>query len=264
VYSLNIRNDYTLADAFTALGVRLYGPEWTGYEIRGVRYDDPSAAVEERASIQHQLENISSQIADKQRELKDVIGKENIFRLNDEIAVLKKLQGDQFSQVHEIGQVGTSQIEDHSNWERFEYAEGVLLRALRNNDLAVYCPFVFYVKSDFWGEFPEGFNYDLERSLIFWPPNTCSQSMSAARIEQVQFDNWLTKVLPVSDRAVQQSSSFDQCCVYLRNEASKATGLVTLAYAGRGLLMITTFLIIFILIRTVLEIYRGRVFVPDK
>ena len=52
--------------------------------------------------------------------------------------------------------------------------------------------------------------------------------------------------------------------MYLRNEASKATGLVTLAYAGRGLLMITTFLIIFILIRTVLEIYRGRVFVPDK
>jgi tellurite resistance protein len=45
---------------------------------------------------------------------------------------------------------------------------------------------------------------------------------------------------------------------------SKATGLVTLAYAGRGLLIITTFLIIFILIRTLLEIYRGRVFGPNQ
>jgi tellurite resistance protein len=45
---------------------------------------------------------------------------------------------------------------------------------------------------------------------------------------------------------------------------AKAAAVVTLSYAGRGLLIIATVVVAYILIRTIGEIIQGRVFVPDR
>jgi len=47
-YTTEMRNDYILADAFHALGVRLYGSQWSGYEVQGRKYDDPRPVPRQR------------------------------------------------------------------------------------------------------------------------------------------------------------------------------------------------------------------------
>ena len=139
MYSSQIRNDYTLADAFNALGVRLYGPQWTGYEVWRDRVENPTPTLEARAPLEDEVEQVTTQLSTKYREQKEVEGRKEIHRVNNEIDNLRRRQSDLFHQLHEIGNVHGSVVKDHESWKRFERAEGIFLKALCNEELTVIC-----------------------------------------------------------------------------------------------------------------------------
>lgn len=224
MYTSEIRNDYTLSDAFHALGLRLYGPEWTGREIIGRRVEDPGPILEARAPLEAQLAEVNQRIQAKKKEHREAVGKQAIFQAFSEIKELENEQGELFRQLNEIGEVRDSQREDHGNWERFEWAEGVLLRALADGELEVYCPMGLTVPQRLWAEFPAGFGYDLERSLIFWPPDQSAVRMEAGRIKQGQFETWLDLVPPEVAHEVEKLSPEQQARIWFKEQVQQWDG----------------------------------------
>ncbi len=227
MYSSDIRNDYTLSDAFHALGVRLYGPQWTGYEVLRHRVEDPTPTLEARASLDTQLEKIATQLSDKSQEQTEVIGKSEISRVNSELKNLKTNQSELFHQLNMIGDVHNSVIEDNGRWQRFEYVEGILLQALCNGELNVYGPSTFTVKPQLWAEMPEGFGYDLELSLIYWPSSECARIIDTGRIKQNQFEGWLQTVIPKVPHDGAIISTEQRTRIWFREQAKHWDGKTT-------------------------------------
>ncbi len=197
MYVASMKDDYSLFDAFNFLGIRLYGPEWTGYEVWRDREEDPAPILEARIPLTNEVELVTTQISEKHREQKEVEGRKEIHRVNNEIDNLKRKQSDLFHQLNDIGDVHSSVVKDHESWKRFERAEGIFLKALCNGDLTAICTFGMLVKENLWAEFPEGFGYSLEHSLIFLPSFESSKLMNSGYIKKKQFEDWLETVIPV-------------------------------------------------------------------
>ena len=197
MYVKSMKDDYTLYDAFNILGMRLYGPEWTGYEVWRERVEDPSPVIQALAPLQDEADQLATQISAKYNEQKEVEGRSEIQRVNFEIDNLRKRQSEVYLQIHQLDDLGSSQVKDYERWVRFENTEGKILKALCNEEFSVVCLFGMVVKSEFWTEMPEGFSYDFERSLIFWPSNSSSRQMSSGIIRKKQFEEWLETVIPI-------------------------------------------------------------------
>ena len=227
MYVKSMKDDYTLFDAFNFLGMRLYGPQWSGYEVWRHRVEDPAPILEERAPLKEEVEKIATQLSAKCREQKEVVGRKEISRVNNEIDNLRRKQSETYYQLRKTGDGNKSEIEDHGRWERFEYAEGILLKALCNEDLAVICTFGSVVKPSLWAEFPEGFGYDLEHSLIFWPSNESSKMMSRGRIKQMQFEDWLETVIPVVPHEGATLSDEQRASIWLKDQVKSWDGRTT-------------------------------------
>lgn len=94
--------DYSLFDAFKFLGVRLYGSEWTGNEVERERAGDPRPVLEARAPLAEEVERVCTQLSEKYREQKEVEGRADVQRVNNEIYNLKRRQNDLYHQLHEL------------------------------------------------------------------------------------------------------------------------------------------------------------------
>jgi len=197
VYVASMKDDYTLFDALNFLGIRLYGPEWTGNEVWQQRVEDPTPSVEARAPLIEEVEQICTELSAKQRESKEIESRADIQRLNSDIDNLSRRRNELYHQLHTIGDVHDSKIRDHEDWVRFELAEGKLLKALRNDELRVVCLSGSVVKPELWAKVPDGFGYDLVNSLIFLPSRESSIQMSSGQIRQKQFEDWLETVIPI-------------------------------------------------------------------
>lgn len=197
MYVKSMKDDYTLFDAFNFLGMRLYGAEWTGYEVRREREDDPAPTLQTRAPLEAKAEQLASLYSDKLQEQKKVEGREEIRRVNNDIDNLRRAMSDNYHQLHQIEDVHDFKIKDYETWVRFEKAEGKFLKALCNDEIRVVCLFGQVVKPDLWAEMPEGFGYDLEHSLIFWPSSESSKQMASGRIRKLEFETWLETVIPI-------------------------------------------------------------------
>jgi len=110
VYDKSMKDDYTLFDAFNFLGIHLYGPEWTGYEVLCEREEDPAPTIEARAPLLEEVERLATQYSVKNRELKEVEGREEIRWVNNEIENLRRRQNEVHHQRHIIGDVHISKV----------------------------------------------------------------------------------------------------------------------------------------------------------
>jgi len=192
-----MKDDFTLFDAFNFLGLRLYGPEWAGYEVLRDREVDPAPILKARAPLEEKAEQLAFQLSTKYKEQKEVEGRDEIRRVNNEIDNIRREMSDNYHQLHAVGDVQSYQVTNYEAWVRFEKAEGKLLKALCNDELRVVCLFGFVVKPKLWAEMPEGFGYDLEHSLIFWPSSESSKQMASGIIRKLEFEEWLETVIPV-------------------------------------------------------------------
>jgi len=197
VYVTSLKNDYTLFHAFNTLGVHLYGPGWSGYEIRRERVEDPTPILEARAPLEEQLEQAASLLSAKYNEQKEVSLKKDIHRVNDEIEKARQLIGDLHFKLNEIGEVQNHEVDDFGRWERFEQTEGALLKALGNDELRVVCVSGSVVKPSFWYEMPEGFTYNFEHSLIYWPSRHSSKKVDSGYVREDEFEEWLETIIPI-------------------------------------------------------------------
>lgn len=218
MYTADIRNDYTLADAFQTLGLRLYGPDWSGYEVLGHKVSDPGAILAARVPLEEQLDQINIRIQIAQRGKKEARRKAEIVEINGELKKLRNDMGEISFQLSEVGEVRKSEIEDHAQWARFEQTEGILLDALRSDNLTIMTLSGQNVPPFLWAELPEGFGYDIERSLIFWPSAHSSKKMDGGRIAQLQFETWLLDVIPLHAAAVEAMTPWALCRAYLQEE----------------------------------------------
>jgi|GEM_PF-3880073 len=226
-YSSNIRIDYTLADAFQALGVRLFGSEWSGYEVLGERHDDPSEQIAARAPLEAEMERLNEQRQAKQKEQKEAFGKDAIFRANCDLKEIDNRRGEIVRKLSEIGDVRDSEIKDHERWLRFETASGTLIKAFGEGKISIYCPFGQVVPDWFWREFPEGFHYDILHSLVFWPDRHSSMRMGTARIREREFDDWLHTVLPLVDHELEKLTDEQRAEIWFREEVKNWDGKTT-------------------------------------
>lgn len=218
----SIRNDYTLADAFHALGVHLYDSEWTGYEIWGEKAEDPKRTLKARAPFEAKLDEKTKLLLAKHSEQKEVVGKDKIFQINTEIRELKDQLAELSYRLHEIGEVRSGEIDDHKRWERFSFTEGLLLRTFQDGKLTVKGISGLVVKPSLWAEFPEGFGYDWELSLIFWPPKECAKRMDSGRINKLEFEDWLSLQVPLAGSHKEELSPFVKCRLWIQ-ELKKAS-----------------------------------------
>ncbi|MFC1672651.1 hypothetical protein ACFL12_00725 [Pseudomonadota bacterium] len=223
MYVKSMKDDYTLFDAFNFLGIHLYGPVWTGYEVRREREEDPTPTLDARAPLEEKAEHLASQLSDKYNEQKIVEGRKEIRRVNNEIDNIRREMNENYQQLNNEGDVQSYQVTDYEAWVRFEKAEGKLLKALCNDELRVVCLSGLVVKADLWAEMPKGFGYDLEHSLVFLPSRESSKQMDSGIIRKQQFEDWLANVIPENDEALAEVSPLVHCRSYLKGEV--ATGV---------------------------------------
>jgi hypothetical protein len=224
MHSSKIRNGYVLADAFQALGKRLYGPQWTGQEIWGRKSEDPTAVLEARVPFEMQLDEINDLMITKQRERKAAIKKDEIHRINMDLQAMKNEQGEIFYKLHEIGEVRNFEVDDHQRWERFSQTEGILLQAFRNEDLGVFGLSSLFVNSRLWTDWPNDFGCDWELSLVFWPASESAKRVDAARIDEDQFDKWLDTVIPINSSEVENLTPEQLAFIWFRGEVANYDG----------------------------------------
>ena len=99
-------------------------------------------------------------------------------------------------ELHELPHIDSSAPKDHANWVRFEYTEGLLLRALGNGEIAVICTDGMVVPKEYWLEHPDGFGWDWEISVVRWPIGSLARRVFAARILEAKFDDWMVQQEP--------------------------------------------------------------------
>ena len=226
-YDINLKNEYTLCDAFQTLGVWLYGPQWTGHEISGRKEEDPAPILEKRKPLEVKVDELSKQIVAKKKEKQNVLGRSEINRVNDDLSMLSEERSDLCHKLNNIGEVHHSRITDHEQWKRFDYTVGVLLRAFANGDLTVYSPLGLQVPDRLWSDFPDGFDYNLECSLIFWPSSECARKMTSARIRQELFDDWLETIPPVVPHELNKLTPEQRAYIWFRDQIPDWDGRTT-------------------------------------
>ena len=187
-YNREIRNYYALSDAFQELGIRLFGDEWTGYEIRGDKEEDPSPLIKKRKPLEKELDRINHEHIAKSDERQKAVSQNEILNLNHQIRELDKQRGDISQQIYELTDDRDPDAKRHAQWVRYDTALGHFLRALIDKKIEVFCLSGRIVPNYFWQEKPEGFNFDLESSLIYWPSSESNSKFSAGRINNIKFD----------------------------------------------------------------------------
>lgn len=216
-----IRLDYSLSEAFHALGCHLFQEQWSGYEIEGRREENPEPVLRAREPLENKAEELCRQINQKKRELKTAVGRKAIQQINAEITHLENQRGQVYAELNSVGEVHKSVIEDHGRWERFEQVEGILLQAFMQEELKVFCLRGMIVQKDLWAELPDDFGYDFDRSLIYWPARNCARRMDVGFIKQEEFEAWLENQIPLGDCSEIEVSDFVLCKKYLKEQIIK-------------------------------------------
>jgi hypothetical protein len=218
-YTNEIKDDYTLADAFHAVGDRLYGPKWSGLEILGRTADDPAPILEQIEALQPKLDAADQASQTAQAKLKVAVKVSERRQAN---AKIEAHRHDFFAlQAQEQAlkeQLEDSQEQDHGEGVRYEEALDTLIGALAMGEIAVYCPNQFEVPQRFWQDEPDGFRFDVPLSLIVWPADYCARRLGSARLRRDQFLKWLYAVLPIEEYEAGQLSVEQQCAIWLKKE----------------------------------------------
>ena len=225
MYTKQTRFDYTLYDAFNTLGLRLYGSQWNGYEIWAHRVEDPTKTLEAKNLLFAKIEKVGDQIQECGKERGDVIGKSAISSLNGKIQNLKNSRDELYYEYHQLDDVRDHNVSDSDQWKRFEYSEGIFLQALGKGELSIYCIQDQVVPPRMWVDFPKGFDFDIQNSLIFWPLEERSKKIGSGRIRQGQFEKWLETVLPIILEEVEKLTPEQHASIYFRDLIPKWDGI---------------------------------------
>lgn len=207
---------FHLSNAFSTLGVRLYGSEWSGYEVWGRKTKNPTSVIDARAPLEQRLEATFVERNAKDRELKKVLSRGDIQRLNNDLRNIRSEQNEIYASLNNLGEFSDSEISDHAQWERFDKTEQLLLRAFRAGELTVQCYLGVLVNSRLWSEMPEGFGYDWQLSLMFMPESETSRRVSSGLISTAEFEAWLELQVPINATDEITISPFIQCRHWLR------------------------------------------------
>lgn len=196
-----LNRDYSLADVFNALGRRYFAPDWTSQEIEARKVQDPEVIRQDRAPFESEMTELNRLLQAKNAERRKAVSKDALDRINSDLMALERRQQELFTCLNEVGMVRKFEDEDHARWERFERTEAELLRAFREGELYVFGANSSRIEPRLWIEMPDSFGWNWSLSLIFWPKDRSARPVDAAKINCVEFEDWLAGQLPVVEGA---------------------------------------------------------------
>lgn len=195
------QRDYSLSDSFTALGQRLFAQQWSGQEIEASKVQDPAVIRQRRAPFEAEMVELNLLRQAKDAERREAVSKDALGSINSDLIEIERRQQELFTCLNEVGMVRKFEDEDHARWERFERTEAELLRAFREGELYVFGANSSRIEPRLWIEMPDGFGWNWSLSLIFWPKDKSARPVDAAKINCVEFEDWLAGQLPVVEGA---------------------------------------------------------------
>lgn len=225
MYAKSMKDDYTLADAFHAVGIRLFGPEWSGYEVWGEAAEDLRPVYEQRKVLAEKAEAVSRHWNAALKAQKKAMTPDDLHNASNDVRNFNRERNEIWAELHKLPEVRDSQIEDHGRWERYQAALGALIHGLINELIYVYFPLGMRVPPQLWLDQPDDFGFDLERSLIIWPSRHCAQQVTSARLNKDIFDSWLSAVKPLVDHEESQLTEEEKAYLWFKEQVANWDGV---------------------------------------